>query len=115
MRQKILLVLLLALVGCLTPQQIHDRDLAWRKQYVADHPNMTDEYKQLILEGTFRIGMVGIDHVLAGWNKTRAMVKINSSVGSWGVHEQVVVYPNSFNSPYLYFEDNVLTSWQIPE
>lgn len=63
---------------------------------------------KLILEGRIRLGM------------TREMCKeawgepdhINSSVGSWGRHEQwVYEYKYSSNS-YLYFENGKLTSWQ---
>lgn len=41
---------------------------------------------------------------LASWGRPE---RVNRSVGSFGVHEQWV-YP----SAYLYFEDQVLTSWQ---
>lgn len=37
---------------------------------------------------------------------------INSTVGSWGRHEQWVYEYSNFDNTYLYFENGKLTSWQ---
>ena len=52
--------------------------------------------------------------VIASWGDP---VDINRSVGSWGVHEQWVYSFSSgstigYKLKYLYFEDEILTSFQ---
>ena len=39
-------------------------------------------------------------------------LRINRSVGSWGVHEQWVYPEWRWNGLYCYFENGLLTSWQ---
>lgn len=58
-----------------------------------------------IKEGKIFIGM-DKGQVRASWGLPR---KINSSGGSWGIHEQWIY--GDFG-PYLYFENDRLTSWQ---
>ena len=49
------------------------------------------------------IGMTK-EQVLASWRKPE---DINRSVGMWGVHEQWI-----YGETYLYFENDILTSFQ---
>jgi len=37
--------------------------------------------------------------------------KINTDVGSWGIHEQWVYRSDYGNTKYLYFKNGYLTSW----
>ena len=39
---------------------------------------------------------------------------INKSVGSWGVHEQWIYRIREYDAWYLYFENDILASWQEP-
>jgi hypothetical protein len=60
---------------------------------------------QAIKDGKIFIGMTK-EQVRASWGPPD---RSNRSVGSWGVHEQWIY--GDFG-PYLYFENNKLSSWQ---
>jgi hypothetical protein len=61
------------------------------------------EIQKTIKEGKVQLGMTK-EQVIFSWGKPE---RINRSVGSWGVHEQWV-----YGSSYLYFQNDILTSWQ---
>ena len=68
----------------------------------------TDEVKNAISEGKLLIGMVTFEvAAVKGHPKD-----INKTTGAWGVHEQWVYDNGRYNEMYLYFENNILTSWQ---
>ena len=86
------------------------KDIA-RKELIRRHPEWSEQVKSGILNGKILIGMTK-EQVLASWGEPG---KINRSVGTWGVHEQWVYggcsqYRCNYN--YLYFEEEILTSWQ---
>ncbi|TNF31615.1 MAG: hypothetical protein EP314_00745 [Bacteroidetes bacterium] len=56
-----------------------------------------------IFKGIIWLGMTK-EMVLDSWGNPE---QTNRSVGSWGVHEQLV-----YGSQYLYIRDNRLSSWQ---
>lgn len=76
-----------------------------REDYVRQHPNLKPEIAATIIEGGWRRGMTR-EEVVASIGRPN---DINTSVGSWGKHEQWVYGKSSF---YLYFENGILTSWQ---
>jgi sRNA-binding protein len=59
--------------------------------------------QELIKSKKMQLGMTK-EQVIFSWGKPE---QINRSVGSWGVHEQWV-----YGGTYLYFENDVLISWQ---
>lgn len=77
------------------------------KKIKAKHPQWSNEICNVIGEKRIRIGMTA-EQVIAAWGKPH---KINTTVGSWGKHEQWVVHA-SIDSDYLYFENGKLTSIQ---
>lgn len=56
-----------------------------------------------IYEGKIWLGMTK-EMVIESWGEPD---EINRSVGSWGIHEQLV-----YGNQYLYIRDNKLSSWQ---
>jgi hypothetical protein len=58
-----------------------------------------------------RIGMTRNEVILAWGIPT----KINTSIGSYGKHEQWVYRRTSSVSQYLYIKNDILTSVQTPE
>ncbi len=73
----------------------------WR--YLQKHPNTSDEFKRAIESGDVILGMTR-DMAIASWGEPE---DVNRTVGSWGTHEQWV-----YSHHYLYFKNNILTSWQ---
>ena len=59
--------------------------------------------EKAVIEKKIQIGMTA-EQVRLAWGKPR---RINRSVGVWGTHEQWV-----YGSTYLYFENDILTSFQ---
>ncbi len=74
-----------------------------RVGYVESHNTLNKKTSELILEGKISLGMTP-DQVRASWGPPN---DINETVGAWGVHAQWV-----YGSQYVYFENDVLTSWQ---
>jgi hypothetical protein len=62
------------------------------------------ERNSLSEKGRTRIGMNAEDTVLCGWGKPE---RVNSSVGSWGTHEQWIYGGGN----YLYIENGKVSSW----
>jgi len=94
-----------------------DVDLMRRRQYVSQHPELSQKVKQAILRGEIFLGMTR-EQVEASWGKPHS---INRSIGIWGTHEQWVYgYKKYYGAGvsgfvpthYLYFENGILTSWQ---
>lgn len=67
------------------------------------HPTWGKDKCITIASGKVSMGMT-TDMVVEAWGRPE---DINRTVGSWGVHEQWV-----YSNNYLYFEDDILTSWQ---
>jgi hypothetical protein len=61
--------------------------------------------QQDIKERKIRLGMTR-EQVILSWGKPN---NIHRTVGSWGVHEQWIYEKQG---KYLYFENDILTSWQ---
>lgn len=84
---------------------------AWEQsragQLCKEHPTWTKEECQDIENKKIWIGMTK-EQAIESWGRP---YDVNKSVGSWGVHEQWVLR-DSIYTPYLYFENGILTSWQ---
>ena len=111
-----ILILNLLCSGCLSPQERDRRQLErWqaRAETVASL-SVDDRTKNAILNGKIFIGMSALCVSLSldipyNFPDTR----INRTVFSDYVHEQWCLYPTPPYGPeYLYFENDVLTSWQ---
>ncbi len=66
-----------------------------RRYYVATHPELSEARAEKILCETISLGMTS-EEVRYAWtywisSEGRDPIKINRSVGSWGVHEQWVL------------------------
>ena len=73
-------------------------------------PQLSDERCQQIADGYVWLGMTD-EMARASWGTPSS---VNSSVGSWGRHEQWVYRHGEYGSAnYLYFENGYLASWQI--
>lgn len=97
---------------------IAERDSLWalEKKKISEEQNKDLEWKKYRLVRIY--GERNANRILSGeiWiGMTSEMArdskgspnKINKTVGNWGVHEQWV-----YDNKYLYFENDVLTSWQ---
>ena len=73
------------------------------------HPEWSKEIILLILGGKIRIGM-DAEQVRASWGYPD---DINSSVSVYGRREQWVYRIGEFRADYLYFENGILTSYQL--
>lgn len=71
------------------------------------HPTWNNSDCNTIGEKKIHIGMTS-EQVRAAWGKPH---KINTTVGSYGKHEQWVM-SDSIGSSYVYFENGILTSIQ---
>jgi len=76
------------------------------KKVKAKHPSWTNDICNTVATKKIRIGMTS-DQVKAAWGRP---YKINTSQGSYGVHEQWVMYESG--SDYVYFENGIMTSLQ---
>lgn len=76
------------------------------KPIKAKHPDWKNEACNAVAEKEIYIGMTD-DQVRAAWGKP---YKINESKGSYGTHEQWVMYEHG--STYVYFENGKMTSLQ---
>jgi hypothetical protein len=74
-----------------------------RREYIRNNYFRIGLFKDDILKGNVQIGM-SREMVKATWGEPE---NINRTVGSWGVHEQWI-----YGNTYLYFENNILTSFQ---
>lgn len=72
-------------------------------------PSLSEKEINAVYSKKIYMGM-SRDGLLASWGKPKS---INSSVGSWGKHEQFV-YPgkNEYERIYVYVENGYITSWQ---
>ena len=68
------------------------------------HPSWTDLECRRVAARLIVLGFKK-EHVIASWGEPK---DIHRSVGAWGVHEQWVYG----GGRYLYFENDILTSWQ---
>jgi hypothetical protein len=84
---------------------IHKLDNARRNWYI-NHSDLTPDMQIIIREGKIKLGM-NSEQVLASWGTPYDK---NKDVYSFGIHEQWIY--GKYDSTYLYFEDDVLTSWQ---
>lgn len=115
-----LTIIPLILSGCVTAEslkKITDEKLKYnagfyaenlyRQEFVRRHPEWPDEIKQAILKGKVRIGMTK-EQARAAWGEP---TKVNRTVTQSGVHGQWV-YNCVGALSFLYFENDILTSWQ---
>ncbi|MBU1091802.1 DUF2845 domain-containing protein [Patescibacteria group bacterium] len=72
------------------------------------HPEWSESIRSKVLRGEVGIGMTK-SQVKASWGEPD---DINRTAGSWGVNEQWVYDRGNFNVQYIYFKNNVVTSWQ---
>lgn len=71
--------------------------------------NVPDELKRIIKERKIRIGMTE-KQVILSWGYPDDK---NSSIGSYGRHEQWIYRIEDFKADYLYFENGILNSYQL--
>ncbi len=77
----------------------------FRKElYLLNHRNIAQKFVTAIREGTIMLGMTR-EMVIVTWGEPE---DVHKTVGSWGVHEQWIYKHNQ----YVYFENDILTSWQ---
>ena len=109
-----LLISILLLSGCTTAQVLkflspprYFKGGDKREAYVKDHPELSEYLKSVIRVGNFTLGMT-TEEVTAALGQPR---RKNKSCYSWGCTEQWIynMYPNTI---YLYFKNDILTSWQ---
>ena len=86
-----------------TPSLVVSRRRQW---YVNNHPNLTPQIRNSILNGNICLQMAS-EQVRASLGLPR---DINRTVSTFGVHEQWVY--GEYGSLLLYFEDDILTAWQ---
>jgi hypothetical protein len=79
-----------------------------RKKQI-DNLNVPDEFKKIIKERKIRLGMTD-KQVILSWGKPDDK---NSSIGSYGRHEQWIYRIEDFKADYLYFENGILNSYQL--
>ena len=82
-----------------------------KQVYINNHPGLSRQIKENILEGTACIGMTK-EQFLIAWYLTK---KINKTVTKYGVREEYVYGGCSqygCNYQFFYFKDGILTSWQ---
>lgn len=109
MRTKFLILGLVCLFAfsCATPR---------RQDYIKTHPDISQRIKDAILKGDILIGMTEAQVIASRGTP----YKVNRSTGSYGVHEQWVMFfdtpsildPKSYTYAYIYFENGRVTSWQ---
>lgn len=85
----------------LTPSQFRKR------KFISDNPNISEQHKEDILEGTIRIGMTS-EMVEAARGKPS---DINRTVNQFGINEQWI-YGSVSNRLYIYIDDGIMTSFQ---
>ncbi len=81
----------------------------WRREIARQTRN--EKVESAISEGRVFIGMEADDARRSWGNPT----KINTSIGSYGKHEQWVYERRNSRSQYVYIENGVVTSTQSPE
>lgn len=81
----------------------------WKKE--ALRQKRDDLVAESIANRRVAIGMTA-DETIASWGRP---TKINSSIGSYGKHEQWVYDRGNFRSQYVYLENGRVTSIQSPE
>ena len=122
MRKLILSVLSLAvvfmiLVSCAAVAKLYPPTASKRRQYVAAHPELTDEVKAAILSGDVVIGMT-MEEVIASRGRPW---DVNRTTTAYGTDEQWVMGPvdsmatwpkKSKQYFYIYFENGKITAWQ---
>ena len=69
----------------------------------------SEHIKSLVKERKICIGM-SADAVLLSWGQPD---KKNSSIGSWGRHEQWIYNHGDYKADYLYFDNGILNSYQL--
>jgi len=87
-----------------------------RQGFIKANPDVNQRIKAAILKGDIFIGMTEAQVVASRGSP----IKINRTTGTWGVHEQWVMFfdtpnyfdPKSFTYAYIYFENSRVTSWQ---
>lgn len=87
-----------------------------RQKYIKAHPELSPKIKNAIFNGDILIGMTR-EQVVASRGRP---YDINKTTGSWGVHEQWVMFygdipfddPKGWGYYYIYFENGKVTSWQ---
>jgi hypothetical protein len=79
--------------------------------YVQSSTEQDARISAAIAAGKVRTGMTAAE-VKRSWGSP---TKINTSIGSYGKHEQWVYERENYKNQYLYIQNGVLTSMQTPE
>ena len=101
----ILIVLMIGAID-LVPQILAPQITA--VEIAEQFPQLTPAQCQTLANGRVWLGVTDNMARIAWGNPT----DVNSSVGSWGRHEQWVYQRSDYSAQYLYFENGYLTSWQ---
>jgi hypothetical protein len=115
-----LIAILLILSGCVTADSLRKipeeklkyysgfyAENLYRQEIVNRHPEWPEKVKQAILKGSVSMNMTK-QQARAAWGEP---YKINRTVTQSGIHEQWV-YNCVGALSFLYFENDILTSWQ---
>ena len=113
-------VILLILSGCVTVESLRKlpeerlkyysgfyAENLYRQEIINRHPEWSEKIKQAILKGSVSMGMTK-QQAKAAWGEP---YKINRTVTQSGIHEQWV-YNQVGALSFLYFDNDILTSWQ---
>lgn len=90
------------------PQSLISEIEIRQREYINNHPDLSQKTKNAILQSEVFIGMTD-DQVKASIGEPD---KVNRTVYEFGVHEQWVYRDRILSDKYYYFEDGKLTSWQ---
>ena len=78
-----------------------------RSNFINNNSSIPSKYKNAITNGQIMLGMTK-EMTIASWGQPN---DINRTVTIYGTSEQWV-YEGLYSRTYLYFDENVLTSWQ---
>ena len=105
----LLLVMGCAMGGCGTTLAAKEMARLEREErFCEEHPKFGILFADALRNKRFLLGMRK-EVVWLGWGYPD---EINKTVSLWGVHEQWIYDKPFYETVYLYFENDVLTSWQ---
>ena len=104
----VLIAMMVIIAGCGLAEYNRKEKEFMQESYQFVQKHSTDRMKEAVAKKQLLVGMNKFE-VLVIKGRPR---DINKTVGAWGVHEQWVYGYGSYDRMYLYFENDILTSWQ---